>query len=1034
MQNNTINNYTLFTSTILPVFTDVVLVAKDKIESNKLKKPFSLLFSKADAFLSKLYKEGVVDEEGRLKGKWQFKNLPALSLEENKQIIQKIQNYLHAKHHFCGREMNQYEDIPKAFPLEMDVKLFYLLKDLCAYSKEIAQINLIGGAAAWFLGKEYFYQAFQGLFGDILQKPKEWFNPDFQEECRLPPVDKDIRVHVAKPDAEKISKLANQTILLLANCINYRNFNSQVYLQHLKKKREYYNSLSGSQTAQIKKFSVQCFGLTKYFTTSEHSQNRYSILGLTSKTEDLDLMFVLDLKQNHLFSRDCLRIDFLNLVKEEKSPLLPIKCDPFNGAQVLCDRNARILYIHNFDQIDESFWLYFISYTSRYGYRLIQPKAEEKLAHAFTSYYSVALKKSVQKGNQALVEPAAYYAAAIKRSLISHHKTSFSIINYLFNASQSLLQQGVSDQEIFTMWEILYKDKLLSTQQLPPHFYVFVKRALLKDKIPFSELSSWIQLLALAFSPQSVTYHNNQYACILKMEGMSESYYLLLPFKPMEALNRVKMTLLPQVSQGSYSGSIFFELCRFFGNSKMEMSYPSPLEAHLEELPINPSILMKEAHEWISSSDSLTVYLGICLLFACPSVQLNDQMFFSLLRHLPKAMPVNNPEVFCSLLQKLKPIMTNPKLCNHHQAIETLFSFIQDKIQTKKTVSLEELTRYWIQGLSQSGQKELIWIAEQLFKNLYSGHEAEKELGLRLFQALTLKSPTEGITFLYRLERQYDLSARQLLSAFNTSCQHLKKITSFNLSTLSELESLGQKLLKAPLDKEKNLTFATSLIKILGPFLDHPETFSSFIKSITELLAAAKDDLLNINSISFNKCETAESFLHAFLLLKQYDLASHTLEKCLKLNWHKTQFKFLQTSLNCLEEFVHHQQWLPAAQGLKQIGYDYPALQIKKGSQTYQLVIQGLLNIAQAELATELLLNKKLISFFKIKSSTLSPLAVQAARKLVESAQEEGLKSALQLFAVYSLSKDRLWHDLAHEIFVSQNPILVQELKRHMHE
>jgi hypothetical protein len=786
----------------IPYFSipDLSSTAHSSLSSQEEKTiPFMPLFSLEDQIAAALYQYKICDEKGRnLLKNQSSQSLPPLDTRDpNDQfILQDFRQYLTHSRKLLARNLSSSVNL---LPLEASINLNQIFLELLqptASSKDlfrvpIKEIFFVGTSELEALGSHLLYKASLFLFPmvppDLLHS---WLQQDFlKKRLTSQGEDEDFWIFVDEQvDTSELMGVGDQIVDQVGNQL--LNFNEDSYHEYLKHKHAYFkeHSYTTEKTKITKRLSLYEFACHKRKLIF-NQQDQYFIFGLTTQSKPIEFSIIKTLHTHYLFGIDCLKTCLKNWLLNQ-TPVLSFVCDPLTPAQYLIDHLTGKTRVIDRRLITYSHALRFLRNFTKFGICLCEPDENEaseadifeKLFHYKTSFWNekkgIFLKEhsSINLSSDSfylfyLLKTKVIDKNAYEKSQPSSHNPYYLFL-YSFNLCQSWtsykcqlpnFNQDQLDLEITHLWSLLDHYQYLDIEQKP--FYFYFKKALLEEKIPFSVLSSWLQILTWIFSPNSLTKHEGKPIFRLIFD---EEYYMNLPCQPLVALQK----MLPY-NQTSLDKSIFLRLYQNFVSVNMAHSvYPSPLTPYLSHLPIDSYALAMFANTWVESPDPFLSFLGFQLHLATPSFTPDYSYFSCFIKDFAKILKCisHNTFPFFALIENL----TYQSHQLQFDQIKNLLFKVQQLLQKKSVITIEE----WIEILSQSNDSQFIYYAYDLFlKTLPHNQKSDPQqtvilsnLGLKLLKNLYPFYPSRAVQLLGLLYQENLLLNENLTTCFISVC------------------------------------------------------------------------------------------------------------------------------------------------------------------------------------------------------------------------------------------------------------------------
>ena len=619
-----------------------------------------------------------------------FKNY-GQATEEDKKVCAHLTEHFDHTHNCQSQKMlpiGRLKSVPSldtAFSLHL---IFHT--SLKTYSESIKQIDAAGSSIFSKLKEYPFFKACCAIFPIIdTATIQQWIScPHIQARLKEEGCDEDYRIWIKKTNKESqqgeefLGELSSQTLKLIA--AQTKPFNTNDYALYLEK------SLNAKHRGNLKdKSHVRLLSLTEFGGVStihrifevsvDHVQSNYDILNIQTTNKPIDVLFIHTLKKRTLFSSTSLAISLKKFITNQTKRSLELNCKPFSPAKYLVDFLCSIATIapektklktEKGDEsklasypIDTRHWLEFLRGKSL---RFTQQNLEKALVEHVMNEKPLFVRQqqnlrqkeqSEVKGESEVKDErdSTYIYQLlekyIEKHVQKHRNATVEIFIITFKACQSLsLYSSMNDKELRRLWKLMdekYLNKLETNNLLG---YASLKAALLTQKIPFTTVSAWMQLLLFIFYPTSLSKHQ-------ELPTFRPTYPFLPVLLPAQPLNALQ-TLLPLLNSKQSDVEALKEIYLSFITPKNSLAiYPSPLTPYIPYLNSPPQQLNQIAHQWIQHPHPFISYIGFQLYFATPGLIPNQAEITHLLKSLIKIFhrTIPKPHVI-SVLNALEKI------------------------------------------------------------------------------------------------------------------------------------------------------------------------------------------------------------------------------------------------------------------------------------------------------------------------------------------------------------------------------------------
>lgn len=306
-----------------------------------------------------------------------------------------------------------------------------------------------------------------------------------------------------------------------------------------------------------------CF--SKFFAV----ESQYAIIGFQNLGgKDLDLILVKELPRESLFIRDALRIPLIPLLEARKRLKnstemiksiqrqehlcdIQLKSEMGYGQQSIIDHLSGILRAHSFQTINHLAWFSLLMNYQR-GNRCLTSELEQILLKKLFNFIQTREIKEcffLEEGKEEESLPYwhRYLAQNLQKTFQNHCGDDAVAATFMIiQASLSLNKLG-KQEGIDPIWKQIRNSppSFLSDEKNPLSWIDQLMMSSISN--PFSLVTSFLEVQAFLFLNSSSSHGNQDrlHACLIFHQGKPTiqlayaNHYLLLPFEPLEALQRL---------------------------------------------------------------------------------------------------------------------------------------------------------------------------------------------------------------------------------------------------------------------------------------------------------------------------------------------------------------------------------------------------------------------------------------------------------------------------------------------------------------
>lgn len=684
----------------------------------------------------------------------------------------------------------------------------------------VKSIELIGKTALYLLGIEPFLNASLKFFKTINERQiRKWFRHiSVRRQSQQPGSDADFRFHLEQPlDQVHLDYRLDEILNYITRCQEDLGQFAPSIKKELVQKKEHYRAISDSDTFGLQK---ACLIESRVIIKREiifNNANRYGVIGLLASEKPIDLLLVSRLFNESLSSGDSIRIELLPYLSYQKTAETPdtktrvffINCAPYSYLKYLIDLLSCTFFVLNPDNnLTDAHFMRFISEATCYGKRLLQEDLEQKMIQRMFKEEKVYLANTRERYANFESSPRFYVFSLIKDYLGKHQKHSHAALLLTFNACQALNKHSqlhlLTDKDYSFIWDELDKQAFFKCESEGYPFLMQLKKALLGDKLPFSEIASFLQLLTFIFQPKTITRHNgNEPAFNVEFASPEGLLNLLFPYQPLE-----NVQILKKLEQSPHLNTFIQVYSSFLSCAQTKSVYPSPLSKHAEELEVEQHKFVDAALEWMQNQHPFVVYLGFQFYFAIPGLlKPNQERWELLISRLPT---LSDPSY-------LEPVLESLHVLAQQYQAEPYLKIIQQL----KASTTEHFLQTWIANLVQTQHPALIYQAFQIHQQM----PFDRSRHLHLFQGFLSFDISKAAALLCDLfQKENNLSETEKVIHFNSLCQMKASFTIINslLKLAHHLIDLEARL-NLCLDKDQQQSFSHSLSTLIAMASSEPE-------------------------------------------------------------------------------------------------------------------------------------------------------------------------------------------------------------------
>ncbi|MDP1879415.1 MAG: hypothetical protein Q8K60_00580, partial [Parachlamydiaceae bacterium] len=791
-------------------------------------------FSEADQRRNDFYDKGICDLYGKVTES--FKSLPICPslIDPNifQPLIKQIQEILTLKRVILNTSLkiNEKSSIDVSITTSLE-ELFQHVNQLSNQNKlfepvlntffKIIDFYLIGSSVLPLLGKETLQAITIHSFGHIFNENqiKEWFHQKtLQHFFSNTGNDLDIRIIISNSRIESVGTLSDIFLNFLCQKIPQKVFS---YLQRHSPWEENLNTI-----------------LSSYLLTSGAIKNRvkvkddyttFALIGLNTDSLPIDINCVGSylnektkeikptLEFPNLTSLNSMSIplkQFLNSDSSIKS--FSFFSFPF-GIQSLLDLlfNCATPTTHN-----QFGWRHFLR---KYN-RMLDPNDEKKMVDSVIEFKHKKDFKIISK-HKYLPNPAdiqtigGFIYLLLANDFIKVETEAptdpFILSEYLFKACLSLTTYSeMNDQDCLKLWECVdqYYWKPLNRSAKKESLFHCIKIAILEDRIPFSVLLAYINLLGYLSYPDLATTHCNTPIIDLKVP-----FSVFLPIR----LQSDSETIQRYFEKNLFPSSL--QSIHAFFNPPSELSLIDfPLTKYFNQFNVKSSILKNTVEKLIKGKNSTLKLIGLELYLSFYSFSPDTSFLFY-------DVIFDFPSIF-STTQAQKHLLTIINAL--HQISQNEF---QDAIPIIKKCSLHNLKESnlieWLNLFVETNSDyslKLAYLFFQQHRKHFSNHSYEDYWPL--FANLTVNNIHRAFSLFHYLQ-QHSLSFKSnvinfiipLLTQYQKQPSHIKIQSSLHVFNVLQF-LFDQENIVAFKNQEQQINFA----RLLNVFFQEHSSIKAF--------------------------------------------------------------------------------------------------------------------------------------------------------------------------------------------------------------
>ncbi|MDP1880476.1 MAG: hypothetical protein Q8K60_06020 [Parachlamydiaceae bacterium] len=726
-------------------------------------------FNEADKRLNDFYEAGICDLYGKITEKFKASSIKSSfnNLSVFQTMILQIKEILTEKHVVLSTKLKI--NNKKTIQISISTSLEELFKHVIKLSNEnklkeadqqtifkILEIYLIGSSVPSIIGKQAFEALAIHHFGHLFSENmiKHWFNnmDHLQEFFSHLGNDLDTRTIISSHQIEAVGSFSDLFLNYLNQQIPSEALTHiQKFYPRSKSRNEILNFYLLSSTAIKNRIKVN------------DSHSTFSLLALNTDTIPIDLNCVgstfNEETKNHEPTLECSNLTSLNSLAIPLMQFLTTEypIESFSsylsdcGVQTLLDIlfNCATPTTHN-----QFGWRYFL----RKYHRMLDPNDEKKMIESVLEYkksndYTIISKHKFLPNPSDIKTLGGFIYLLLANDFIKVETESpsdpFILSEYLFRACLSLITYSeMNNDDCKKLWECVdqFYWKPLKRTSKSDSIYRLMKTAILEDNIPFSILSSYINVLAYLYHANRATRHCHTPIIRLKSP--------ISVFAPIQVQTDSE-ALFHYFSTHPYTTSLQKIYECFSRSSELTLVNP-PLLQFFPQFAIHPPTLEIIFQKWIKIDQPSLKLIGLqlylsCFPFLCDSSILFNEIFL-------------NPQFFISIETPQQKLAIFKSLnwiagVEFHQATPLIqqLSHYQFNQYDRKT---------WIQVLIETNTPYTIDLAYSFF--IKHHHEIQElQIHCSLFSSLLTQDHLHRAFIVYQLlQTSYQLSSKQELIQF----------------------------------------------------------------------------------------------------------------------------------------------------------------------------------------------------------------------------------------------------------------------------
>lgn len=493
------------------------------------------------------------------------------------------------------------------------------------------------------------------------------------------------------------------------------------------------------------------------------------IFELQYDARPIDFIPTKRLEATCLSSKDCPSIEINGVLDGYGS--LTVSNRPFTDAEYICDCAAEVISIHPSHSIEPKHLIVCITTNSRF----LKSGQEKRIVDVV-----FANKKQYQENSKTYqIRPpfsnSEYIAAILHDYFKVHQKPPTLRTIILFRACEMLyFYSQFTDEDIRQLWSAIDNCQFFEPADLLDDFYRSLRKMIIEERRPFSEIHAFLQTYLLALFPHRLSFH----------EGVVDA-------KPLFKVSLGSKVEKPQLQLvlHSFAGNFQQKLDALLENPLgLEVMEPLFSSSFVEEdfdpiqLASNLKLLQFDRHHWIifakkclEHPNSFTCFLGIIFYLNTPGM---THDLDELLKLIPRMMVMpKNWRVL--LLNRLKSAINKIHPTPFAHPIND-FDINEDK----------NLFENWICALARSANPNFVHQAYQLVtKELSCGRTISKNTLLLVLGSLRHSHHRIALQFYQDLRSTRIFSIKQELNYFNAIIGHdqEKRWMPIDLAQLAEI-------------------------------------------------------------------------------------------------------------------------------------------------------------------------------------------------------------------------------------------------------
>ncbi|MDP1879548.1 MAG: hypothetical protein Q8K60_01250, partial [Parachlamydiaceae bacterium] len=792
--------------------------------------PIIFQFSDSDKRLHEFYQKGICDLNG--KATEAFKSLSICPFNEHKDFSTAIP----AIHEALAENKTINARVKITEGVFSEITLITSLKELFSHVIELSKQNelniktfqiidiyLIGSSTFPLLGKNIFelitLHHFNHLFSD--SEIKDWFknmehlNQFFKQKGN----DLDTRIILSSHRIDEASALSDAFVSFLSKKIPQ-------YARSII--RPHYPEFSNEQE-MLQSFFLSSSAIKNRKRVNE-SHSVFALLAINTAPQPIDINCVgsvIDettkelhplLEYPNLTSLNSLSISLSRFLSNQTQESCFFHSHPF-GIQVLLDLLFNCSTPTTYNHFG---WRYFL----RKHHRMTHPEDEKKMIQTVMQFrlnndFSLINKHKFVPNPLDSETLGGFIYLLLANDFVKVETEDpsdpFILSEYLFRACLSLTTySAMNDQDCKKLWECVdqyYWDPLQRSSNIDSICHA-IKDAILKDKIPFSVLSAYTNILGYLFYPTSATTH-----CHTPVIALKKPFSVFLPIQLIKDCETIDYYF----SLHSFPDSLK-KISTFFIHSS-EISFINfPLKPYFDRLNINSNISIS-IEKLIFSHSSPLKLIGLQLYL---SILPNSEFFFTkVINHLPTIfIYLETWQQKKTIIQTLQYIAEN----KFEEALPLIGNFHQFNFK-------ESSHEHWLSLLLEVNTPHSIKIGYSFFKD-HQSYFLKKQLNhlsWKLFQHLLLIDLDSSFNLFNFLMKRFPLPPKyQFIGAFISLNKQFEQLN-HHIQSHTQLKMINAFHLFFDIPKE-NVLFEDENNK-----LEFSTTLHSYLKTLNSAEIHEKD-------------------------------------------------------------------------------------------------------------------------------------------------------------------------------------------------